>query len=1016
MDEQLKMPLPAMPVRSRRGTRTSSIAQAAEAAESKTPAPVQAAEPLSNPDVKAPEEDDARGTVPGIDSLAALHEVSADRQPVLQPAASSSTEQPSHAVGGGHLWSPGDIQMGASDTNTRNMELPSETEKVAQEDKARDEEEPEVVPAVGKLWQAPQASEIVDTTTATVSATLETLDALARSRPAEEESDRDASDDESDKSEKSYVEGDDDNAIVQHAEPLSSDAHRPHSVARSFEEEAKEVGTQDALPSAAAIPTSDSNSEPGTTLDGGACSVHEEQNDTGDAVSEPKVTKATEEEIKERDVEPKEVTAPCPASNENNQEVDKHDKGEVVPCEIEIGTFILEPGVTLSPVLEHPESPYEEEVDYMPSHGQLESSDGRHEGHPASHKVDDSAGATDEHPILPGDTHHWQPLDDYFEGIPANESEPRQYHGTIHQDGGGYAHSVGADSLAEMDEPDDVFSTPAPLEIRKESKDLAPSRAGSPVLDVEHKSDPLPNKSSSEEVHDDFRIDHNGIPKSHPLSHEREPDEPETPAGQPFRDDGDQSHDGQMGPQNESDLPLSEPVRDATAPSVHVAPVEGGTDTDSQAFLTPQPSAASPSLAVHEIRSLADELDHADGESDSDREDNNEYFGSLAGHDHPEREPTTTVDAHDRFEREQTTTVSGHDRLFDYDENSVASSLARSVSPFVENPGDDVTIHAQAAPAERLVSDQKVQGEAHDAEVHSRATAQASNAEPDHAGYKNDWAEESEGLSDESNDDAATFATPSLEAARTSAPEFGQLEGSRGSPTFHRGLAASRHNPERPQTPDNMPHDASRGLEKEDGLAHPAVTNPPWHVRPSSDPQSPHSESTISSGPSSPEQLHSSDSHDPAIRHSWQMSSNYAGRLRGDSVLTDNTQYSRHDSPGKGSPPPLPRWQRNDSIARHSLSAYEEELECHEAIVESNADTTANTQRNSTGSTASSIFQRMRNVFEQPSILGGSKTANLAKKTEYVGAGYGDEAEDSDEHSSLLRDEVDGGGKGVAAN
>ena len=1014
MDEQLKMPLPAMPVRSRRGTRTSSIAQPAEAAESKTPAPFQAAEPLSNPDVKAPEEDDARGTVPGIDSLAALPEVSADCQLGLQPAASSSTEQPSHAVGGGHLWSPGDIQMGTSDTNTRNMELPSETEKLAREDKARDEEEPEVVPAIGKLWQAPQVSEIVNATTATVPATLETLDALTRSSPAEEESDRDATDDESDKSEKSYVEGDDNNALVQHAEPLSSDAHRLQSDARSLEEEAKEVGTQDALPSAAAIPSSDGSSEPGTTLDGGACGVHEGQNDTGDALLEPKVAKATEEEIKERDVEPKEVTGPWPASKENNQDVEEHDKGEVVPSEIEIGTFILEPGVTLSPVLEHPEPPYEEEFNHMASHGQLESSDGRHEDHPASHKVDDGAGATDEHPAPPGDAHHWEPLDDYFEGIPAHESEPRQYHGAIHQDGG-YAHSVGADLRAEMDEPDDVFSTPAPLEIRKESKDLAPSRAGSPVLDVEHKSDSLPSKSSSEEVHDDFRIDHNIIPESHPLSREHESDEPETPAGQPFRDDGDQSHDGQMGPQNESDLPLNESARDATAASVHIAPVDGGTDTDSQAFLTPQPSAASPSLAVHENRSLADELDHADGESDSDREDNNGYFGNVGGHDHPEREQLATVDAHDRFEREQTTTASGHDRLFDHDENSVASSLARSVSPFVENPGDDVTIHAQVAPAERLVSDQKVHGEAHEAEDHSRATAQASNAEPEHVGYRNDWAEEDEGSSDESNDDQATFATPSLQADRTLAPDFGQFEGSSDSPTFHRGLAASRHNPERPQTPENISHGASRGLE-EDGLAHPDVTNAPWHVRPSSDPQSPHSESTISSGPSSPEQLHSSDSHDPAIRHSWQMSSSYAGRLRGDSVLTDNTQYSRYDLPGKGSPPPLPRWQRNDSIARHSLGAYEEELESHEASIESNADTAANTQRNSTGSAASSLFQRMRNVFEQPSILGGSKTAKLAKKTEYVGAGYGDEAEDSDEHGSLLRDEVDGGGKGVAAN
>ncbi|KAK1590346.1 uncharacterized protein LY79DRAFT_221720 [Colletotrichum navitas] len=111
---------------------------------------------------------------------------------------------------------------------------------------------------------------------------------------------------------------------------------------------------------------------------------------------------------------------------------------------------------------------------------------------------------------------------------------------------------------------------------------------------------------------------------------------------------------------------------------------------------------------------------------------------------------------------------------------------------------------------------------------------------------------------------------------------------SRGTPS--RGLAFSRHNPERPQTPPAQTA-AEGGVDPE--LIIPRdVTHVPWRDRSDSVPYSVQSQSTIDSMASSP--VHSAlhvDKHEPVIRDSWPASMHNLTRPRNDSTLTDRDDY-----------------------------------------------------------------------------------------------------------------------------
>ncbi|KAK5652190.1 hypothetical protein OQA88_10687 [Cercophora sp. LCS_1] len=313
-----------------------------------------------------------------------------------------------------------------------------------------------------------------------------------------------------------------------------------------------------------------------------------------------------------------------------------------------------------------------------------------------------------------------------------------------------------------------------------------------------------------------------------------------------------------------------------------LVPTGSTTDTDSQVFVTPLASAGfrSPPI-LEQSKSLADDLDD-DNESNYD-EDHHDYATQPA--------------IQYQFQEEQATTVHGQDNLFDYDDNSDRSIDTRSHSPFPETEVE------YAAPAAVLQ-------QAADVPSHNEEPTMPLPTEDGLTETKADWAPST-------SDSPSTLATP----PQTQPDTANTTPLSPESPLAnHKGLSASRHNPERPQTP---PQQRPHSYATPDTDFQPRdVTHIPWHSRNTSTPQSLRSQSTLESSPSSsPVQTHSHGHHDPVIRHSWSTGS---GRQRGDSVLTQNSYPDAKD------------WQRREIATEEITPA------------------------------TNTLFQRMRNVFEQP--------------------------------------------------
>jgi hypothetical protein len=117
----------------------------------------------------------------------------------------------------------------------------------------------------------------------------------------------------------------------------------------------------------------------------------------------------------------------------------------------------------------------------------------------------------------------------------------------------------------------------------------------------------------------------------------------------------------------------------------------------------------------------------------------------------------------------------------------------------------------------------------------------------------------------------------------------------------------------------------------------------------------------------------------------------------------------------------MPQWQEQDTFVPGA--PIEESYDNYHGRGERenlDTDTTESVQRSSS-STGGSLFQRMRNVFEQPtlnapqqpaSFSGGAKSTSRTKNSSPFGA-YNEEDDDSDEHSSLLNH---GAGTRMSAN
>ncbi|GKT51510.1 uncharacterized protein ColSpa_11691 [Colletotrichum spaethianum] len=224
---------------------------------------------------------------------------------------------------------------------------------------------------------------------------------------------------------------------------------------------------------------------------------------------------------------------------------------------------------------------------------------------------------------------------------------------------------------------------------------------------------------------------------------------------------------------------------------------------------------------------------------------------------------------------------------------------------------------------------------------------------------------------------------------------------SRGTPS--RGLAFSRHNPDRPQTPPTLSA-TEENIDPE--LIIPRdVTNLPWHARNDSVPHSMRSQSTIDSMASSP--VHSAlhaDKHEPVIRDSWPVSAHILTRPRNDSTLTDRDDYDPFKYEGGAKPMRGPSGSvgsRSDSPPRNTAS------------------------NNSPGS----LISRMRGIFEnaqakqEPASPVRSRPVSgvfhSVRRTKPDGdddgpgyerkAGFLNEAEDEvDEQSALLRSSAGG--------
>ncbi|KAK4202421.1 hypothetical protein QBC40DRAFT_169372 [Triangularia verruculosa] len=222
-------------------------------------------------------------------------------------------------------------------------------------------------------------------------------------------------------------------------------------------------------------------------------------------------------------------------------------------------------------------------------------------------------------------------------------------------------------------------------------------------------------------------------------------------------------------------------------------------------------------------------------------------------------------------------------------------------------------------------------------------------SEVDHLGSNPNWVHEADNYFDQDDEPHHGVATPRHHSFEQSKDSVDAVESdSRPPSSANQGLSASRHNPDRPQTPEHYtepsPQENPQPVGHGQGEQHPS-------------PQSVRSQSTIDSAPPSPEQHIVTDTHDPVIRGlvSTQSPSYQTGRPRNDSHLTE---YGHHRDESEDTP--FAKWQQRDS----TLS-----IPDHSTVAPLNTNRSSNRSRagSETGEKGGSLFQRMRNVFEQQS-------------------------------------------------
>src|SRR3569833_3171299 len=388
------------------------------------------------------------------------------------------------------------------------------------------------------------------------------------------------------------------------------------------------------------------------------------------------------------------------------------------------------------------------------------------------------------------------------------------------------------------------------------------------------------------------------------------------------------------------------------------------TDTDSQAFITPLQSAGVRSPLKFDERgaTLADELGYAEAGEDGHQVWGDESAATVQGQDDLFDDDYSN-DSHGSNEQAEQEAA---DDLYEYEyegeeEDDDGEPIKEQVVTHQEDPMDDdvprtAVIASNPAATASFVSDSGYLSE-----------APAGSLTAD---------ESTETLSSHHHEPS----TPQLQpvAGSESHPETTSplsLRHTSPSSTF-RGLAERRHAPKaaaaaaaaatRPVPPPprhggGPPSDAADSpILPRDG------PHDPWHARPASVPQSLHSQTTLSSSPSSP--VHAAlpiDNHEPVIRDSYPSASHHSylaglaaagGRPRNDSLLSQS-DYEAFAAAAERKSPLATKWAaRRDSAAN----------------ITPPPGGSSNSARNLVAtSSPSSLFQKMRSIFEPPGAAGG---------------------------------------------
>jgi hypothetical protein len=363
------------------------------------------------------------------------------------------------------------------------------------------------------------------------------------------------------------------------------------------------------------------------------------------------------------------------------------------------------------------------------------------------------------------------------------------------------------------------------------------------------------------------------------------------------------------------------------------------TDSESLAFVTPMQSAGFASPPPY---------------NDRDRDDVSSHYAEDDDHNiwKEERQLSHTSDGQHSPQAENATTVHGQDDLFedDYDSEeepeASGSTIMVSHERLIETPETEPSVKEQII--EHIIEHgQDRAGNAPKTAVLTPGETCPTQAnEPGIESHGGSGEPIAYGLATSTEETAySSHSTPQMVSQTGGSSDVSPLSLRYQAPlTPSRGLAHSRWNPNRPETTPPMPEDEPFSA---DAFMPRDVTNIPWHERNDSIPLSLHSQSTLSSSPSSP--IHSSlpiDSHEPVIRDSWHAPIGTPSRPRNNSNLTDRAMSDDYDPFRFDAGPKAIHNPNGMTISIGSPGQ---------------------SHRNSVSNTSpGSLFQKMRSIFENP--------------------------------------------------